>query len=165
MTKHRKQWLHNRDLLAHLDHRFPDWAVTAAFYAALHAIDVLLEHDKVSPVPTSHEQRRGVLQGNNRYKEIFRCFDPLYGLSRTVRYMAEPAQWVPWDEIDSKVLRRFLYPIEKSVRKLSGGDELPLVSMQRRPPVTASASAGPGSTGEPIPARDLAPARSPSGPA
>jgi len=43
---------------------------------------------------------------------------PLYTLSRTVRYLAAPGQWVPSEKIDKEVFGRFLAPIELSVQKL-----------------------------------------------
>jgi len=45
----------------------------------------------------------------------------LYGLSRTVRYMADPSRWVPLADIETQVLGH-LYKVEKSVQKLMGKD-------------------------------------------
>lgn len=124
VTGHRTQWLHNRALLARLPATYPDWIITVAFYTALHAVDALLAHDRITGV-VSHETRNAVLRSTNRYLAIWRAYQPLYTLSRTVRYMAEPAQWVPHAAITSDVFRRYLYPVEQSVQRLTG-DATPL---------------------------------------
>lgn len=130
---HLKQWNHNRDFLAQIDPRFPDWAVTVIFYTALHAIDALLKHDKV-PRITTHVTRNQVLVEINRYSKIWENFQPLYGLSQTVRYMADPDRWVTWEDIRSQVITRYLLPIEASVRKLGKFDsslpDMPLVMQE-----------------------------------
>jgi len=89
--------------------------VTATFYSALHAIDALLAHDN-NPV-TNHERRNRVLRQTNKYLAINQAFLPLCGLSRTVRYLARPEQWVSFAKIESGVLP-YLYKIENSVFKL-----------------------------------------------
>ena len=89
------------------------------FYTALHAIDSLLKHDDVKGV-VSHNARNATLIKTNRYAQIWRHFQPLYDLSRTVRYLAKPGRWVSWDKIEVDVVKRYLYPIEKSVQKLIG---------------------------------------------
>jgi hypothetical protein len=119
--KHIQQWEHNRKLLALLPPEFPDWLVTCAFYVALHSVDALLAFDKVQRV-TSHESRNKVLMHTNRYGAVTKAYMPLYGLSRTVRYLADPASWVPLAEIEKNVIHRYLYPIEKSVQGLMGVD-------------------------------------------
>lgn len=116
---HIQQWKHNRKLLAHLPPAYPDWIVTVTFYVALQAVDALLAHDKVKRV-NSHEDRNGVLMATNRYQHIWKKYSPLHSLSRTVRYLANPADWVPVADIDANVWNRYLYPIENSVQKLLG---------------------------------------------
>jgi hypothetical protein len=96
---------------------YSDWIVTATFYVALHTVDSLLEFDNVDRVH-SHETRNCVLTGTNRYMVIWRTYQPLHDLSRKIRYMADPQEWVPPSLIDKQVLRRYLYPIEKSVKNL-----------------------------------------------
>lgn len=114
---HIRQWKHNRDFLGLIPPDYPDWLVTVTFYVALHAVDALLAHDGVTGV-TSHDDRKRVLIYTNRYAGIQRSFLPLYDLSRTVRYLADPAKWVPSDRIQKDVIGRYLYPIEKSVQTL-----------------------------------------------
>jgi hypothetical protein len=116
---HIDQWKHNRAFLATIAPAYPDWLVTVAFYVALHAVDALLAHDKVSGV-TSHDGRNRTLMNTNRYAQIWKHYQTLYDLSRTVRYLAAPAKWIPADQVDAQVLRRNLYPIERSVEKLMG---------------------------------------------
>jgi len=115
---HLNQWRHNRTFLESIDPAYPDWLVTASFYTALHVVDALLLHDHVTSV-TSHDTRNRILGQTNRYKKINSHFYPLYDLSRTVRYLADHQQWVPFSKIESEVFKRFLYPSETSVRKLA----------------------------------------------
>lgn len=149
---HIEQWKHNRSLLSAIPAEYPDWIVTVTFYTALHAVDALLAHDRVTV--TSHETRNGVLIRTNRYLALNRSYLPLHGLSRTVRYLANPAQWVPRDEVEQNVIRRYLYPIEKSVQNLLGQDlKLPKVSLSA--PIAAPPTAAPA------PAPSTPPAPSP----
>jgi hypothetical protein len=103
--------------------------VVVAFYAALHAVDTLLAHDQVRGI-VSHQARNEVLARTNRYAAIWRAYHPLYSLSRTVRYLANPQDWISADDVTSKLHVRYLYPIEKSVQRRLG-DEVDL------PPVAA----------------------------
>jgi hypothetical protein len=120
IQSHIQQWKHNRAFLLTIAPEYPDWLVTAAFYVALHAVDALLASDKISP--TTHAFRNSVLLKTNRYTEIRRGYMPLYNLSQTVRYLADPGQWIPADRIQPDVIQRCLSPIEKSVQKLIGQD-------------------------------------------
>lgn len=117
LQAHLRQWTHNRKFLESIQPDYPDWIVTVAFYVALHAIDAILVHDKV-PGIISHAARNDVLMRTNRYEKIFRAYQPLYALSQTVRYLADPSKWVLAEEIEGNVLRRYLYPIEASVFNL-----------------------------------------------
>jgi hypothetical protein len=114
---HINQWKHNREFIGHIDPGFPDWAVTVVFYAALHAVDSLLKHDKVLGV-VSHDARNRTLMLTNRYAKIWELYQPLFNLSRTVRYLANPAKWVAWGSIENQVIRRYLYGLESSVQGL-----------------------------------------------
>lgn len=116
MESHLTQWRHNRAFLRTVKPEFPDWAVTVAFYTAVHAIDALFSHDNLSVV--NHLDRNGKLQNNNRYSKLWTHYYPLWTLSRTVRYFGDPALWVAWPDIHQQVIVRSLYPIEKSVGRL-----------------------------------------------
>lgn len=118
---HIAQWKHNRDFLARTSLQFHDWIVTITFYTALHAVDVLLIHDNVSGIH-SHDTRNTTLARTNRCKQINQHYKPLYGLARTVRYLADPRKWVPPEEVEFRVIKGYLYPIEESVQKLIGQD-------------------------------------------
>jgi uncharacterized membrane protein YecN with MAPEG domain len=98
---------------------FPDWIVTVGFYVALHAVDALLQHDNVRGI-VSHETRNDTLKQVNRYRFIYIAYRPLYDLSRRVRYLANPTDWVPSALIEKQVLAKNLYPIEQSVTRLTG---------------------------------------------
>src|ERR1035437_4117306 len=90
---HINQWTHNRKFIETINPEYCDWIVTVTFYSALHAVDALLLDDKVTV--TSHDSRNRILSQTNRYKKINSAYYPLYDLSRTIRYVADQAQWVP----------------------------------------------------------------------
>jgi len=121
--KHIEQWKHNRAFLATISAEYPDWVVTAAFYAALHAIDALLTFDGV-PAIVSHDARNRTLRQTNRYQKLYKAYEPLYSLSRTVRYLAEPRKWIAAAEIPTRVFT-LLHEIETSVFKLTKADITP----------------------------------------
>lgn len=132
MDKHIAQWKHNRELLHQLPLSHPDWIVTVVFYTALHAIDALLRFDEV-PAVTDHANRMRALTRANRYRKVYQHFHTLYTLSRTVRYMADPAAWIPPGDVNDNVLKRHLYPIENSVQKLMKTDlSLPLIVLKEK---------------------------------
>jgi hypothetical protein len=140
--EHIQQWKHNRAFLTELPPSYPDWLVTVAFYAALHAVDSILAHDRVARI-NSHDARNDVLYRTNRYSAIQLKYQPLYTLSRTVRYLANPSAWVAADQVQKNVVERYLYPVERSVQRLMGTD-LGLPSLTLRTPA-ASPSTGLGS--------------------
>lgn len=116
-SSHLQQWKHNRDFLPHIPSSYTDWIVTVVFYTALHAVDALLAADKV-PRIIDHHARNAVLMNTNKYLRIWKCYSPLYSLSRTVRYLADPISWVSFSQVQEQVFARYLYPIEKSVKGL-----------------------------------------------
>jgi len=115
---HLTQWKHNRSLIERIPVQYVDWIVTVAFYSALYAVDALFIHDRMRS-PTSHTDRISILQNTNKYSYIRDRFLPLYSLSRTVRYMADPVRWVPLEKVTTEVFSR-LYGIEASVQKFMG---------------------------------------------
>jgi hypothetical protein len=116
-SNHLQQWKHNRAFLAWIPSDFSDWFITATFYTALHAVDVLLRADGV-PRATSHQSRNAILRETKRYESIWKRYRPLYDLSQSVRYLAAPKTWISYQQADSLILARYLYPIESSVKKL-----------------------------------------------
>ncbi len=144
-SAHRRQWKHNRGFLGSIPADYPDWIVTVAFYTALHAVDTLLAADKVSSV-ISHGTRNAVLMNTNRYKSIYSAYHPLYGLSRTVRYLADPAKWVSVEDIERHVLKGHLYRIERSVLKLlDDGTTLDAIAIAPKTAETQAESTSPAS--------------------
>jgi hypothetical protein len=128
VESHINQWKHNREFLALIPALYSDWQMTVIFYVAVHAVDTLLAFDKI--FPTSHEFRNGVLYRTNRYAEIRKSYGPMYNLARDIRYLADPKSWLPPEKIQAEVVMRHLYPIEKSVQKLTGKDlALPLITL------------------------------------
>lgn len=129
LEKHIQQWMHNRSFLSTISLKYPDWIVTVAFYVALHAVDSLLTHDKVERI-TNHEARNDVITRTNKYSKIKSKYLPLYDLSRTVRYLADPSSWVRPEDLEKYVIREFLSPIEKSVQNLMSRDlKLPAITL------------------------------------
>ncbi len=116
-SSHLKQWKHNRDFIPLVPPTHADWLVTVTFYTALHAVDALLNSDNV-PRLTSHDARNSVLMKTTVYQKIWKHYSPLYSLSRAVRYLAEPDLWIDYFKAEEQILRRCLYPIEKSVKGL-----------------------------------------------
>jgi hypothetical protein len=137
---HIDQWKHNRAFLETIKPEFSDWLVTVTFYTALHAVDTLLAHDKITP--TNHDHRNAALLRTNRYKHICSFYMPLFSLCRTIRYLESPGTWVPFEEVEKNVIERYLYPIERSVQKLiQRGFDFPKVNL-----LSASAQPSPAIT-------------------
>lgn len=132
---HIRQWLHNRALAEKIPASHPDWIVTVAFYSAVHAIDAALAHDGI--FVCNHETRFKAIASTNRMKKIGLLYHPLYNLSRTVRYTADPNLWIPAAAIEKQIIRQYLLPIETSVVNLmSRSISLPPLNMSHL--VTAS---------------------------
>ncbi len=138
---HIAQWKHNRDFLAQVPPQYSDWLVTVSFYVALHAVDALLAVDKVTRV-NSHDARNEVLAKTNRYSAIWKLYRPLFDLSRTVRYLADPVRWVPATTIEKEVIKRYLYPIERAAQGLMKMD-LKLSAIVLRPPSPTDSPSSP----------------------
>lgn len=129
--QHIDQWMHNRQLLPLLPATHHDWIATVAFYTALHAVDAAIAFHGVEDI-TDHGARKHILIKTNTLKQVCRHFLPLYDISRTVRYMADPTSWIRPDRIDAEILAGHLYPIEQSVCKLIGQQlDLPLIQLQK----------------------------------
>ncbi|MGF1634126.1 MAG: hypothetical protein ACFCVE_09785 [Phycisphaerae bacterium] len=113
---HVSQWLHNRSLLSIIPLTHHDWLITVAFYTALQAVDALLAHDGIEV--SRHDARLSALKNGRRYERVYRSYKPLYDLAYTTRYSAQPGLWVAREDVDAKVLRHLLYPLEQSIRNL-----------------------------------------------
>ena len=129
VDQHIAQWRHNRQFLATIDPAYPDWIVTAAFYAALHAVDALLVHDRVAV--EDHAARNATLFRVRRYQKVNLHYRQLYKASQAARYNADPAAWVPTDRLRRDMIERELYPLERSVQKLLARDlQLPALHLR-----------------------------------
>jgi len=118
-TSHLEKWRHNRRFLAVIPDEFSDWIVIVAFYAAIHCVEALFEHDK-NPPATSHDVRNRILKSTNRYKHIWKHFRPLWDASMGVRYYIGPSVWIDASNAKVVFVQRHLYEVEKSAFKLQG---------------------------------------------
>ena len=119
---HLTQWQHNRNFITRIPPEYPDWIATVAFYAALQIIDALLAKQRISGV-INHDTRNEVLRKTHNYSQIWKHYQPLFNLPRTVRYLADPTAWIPVTNLESQVFPR-LYEIEKSVLGLMGRPDM-----------------------------------------
>ena len=127
-SDHRNRWFHNRAFVGTINDAYCDWILTAAFYAAVHAVETLVAHDGL-PNHTSHEARNQTLQKTNKYKQIWKHYHTLYNVSLTTRYHCSPDTWISAEQIKKKLIPSYLYPVEKSVQKLLGdAEKLPVVT-------------------------------------
>ena len=122
-------------LLADVDNH-PEWAVTVAFYKAVHIVEAVFAHEK-GWHSNSHSWRLDVLKEQLNYKPIFKPFRTLYSLSRTARYLEDSsgsgsyssfADRMPSQKIQEKVVNGLLKTVEdNSLRFLSDGSKSSLV--------------------------------------
>lgn len=128
MNRHLRQWKHNRSFLQSISREYHDWIITASFYTALHAVDTLLASRKDEA--QSHSSRNDKLARTNSYSKIYKHDRPLYELSRSIRYLAMPQRWVSYENIEPKVIKGMLYPIEQSVIKLANLNDIDLTPIK-----------------------------------
>jgi hypothetical protein len=117
IDEHLEQWQHNRKFLQDISPEFPDWIVTASLYVAIHAVEALLTADGAK-ARSRHQDRLEILQSEPRYQRIYQSFHVLYNLAHVTRYSAKPGRWMPSQDIEQKVIRDAIYPIEASVKRL-----------------------------------------------
>jgi hypothetical protein len=116
-AQHHAQWQHNRGFIKSIDEKYCDWVVTAMFYTAVHAVQLLLEHDNVRGV-IGHTGRNQILKKVSRYREIWNNYRPLFDAARASRYDCAPG-WIPIEDV-KRQLAPYLYRLETSVTRLSG---------------------------------------------
>jgi len=144
---HLAQWKHNRDFLQDISPAFPDWMVNASLYLSIHAIEALLTADGTK-ARSRHQDRFEILQSEKRYEHIHENFKVLYDLCHVTRYSANPKRWIPPERVEKEVVKRFVYAIEGSVRKLLAAAKPP-VEMPHLPDIkirTAPKAADPPPT-------------------
>lgn len=113
------KWLHNRQFVAQIPDDYADWIVTAMFYTALHAVEVLFAHDHTR-AHANHTERNQTLKRIRRYEKIWLNYRPLLDASRTARYdVNAPSSWLPVADVKSHLAQK-LYNVERSVLKLTG---------------------------------------------
>lgn len=128
VDRHVAQWIHNRDLISRLPVSHPDWIVTVVFYTAVHAVDAALAYDDVAA--WNHDTGFRAIGSNNRLSKVRNLYHAMYNMSRTVRYSANPSEWVPLADIEHRVVRGHLLPLEHSIAKLIGRDlQLPSIDL------------------------------------
>ncbi len=82
-TDHRHQASHNQIFLDSIDQAiFPDWAVTAAFYKAVHVVQTLLV--RKGQRSDGHRERNAILK--RKFATVWSHYRPLYNQSRVARY-------------------------------------------------------------------------------
>ena len=80
----------NEQLARYLEDGYPDWALTALFYAALHWVDAALDGlDGQSVHPRSHRERDRLVTTNRSLASIERDCFVLKDLSIAARYDVE----------------------------------------------------------------------------
>ncbi len=144
IEEHLDQWQHNRAFIQTVEPAYADWIVTAALYLTLHAVEALLTADQAKP-RSSHRDRLIILQGEQRYLKIYQAFRLLYDLAHVTRYSAQRHRWISADQVERRVIRDLVYPIEASVRKLLAASQPPIatpphtpIKLRPQPPTTAA---------------------------
>jgi hypothetical protein len=117
VDEHIAQWNHNRKFLQDISPEFPDWIITAALYPSVHAVEALLTADGARQ-RSSHKDRLQILQSEKRYEKIYRSFRIVHDLAHVTRYSAQPSRWISESEIEQRIIRGHVYPIEASVKSL-----------------------------------------------
>ena len=83
-TEHQAQAEHNHRFIESLDAtRFPDWVITAAFYEAVHLVEMLFVHQGIRG-SRGHVPRNNMLKRD--HPKIWKDYRPLYAFSRLTRY-------------------------------------------------------------------------------
>ncbi len=113
--QHRKKADSNRRFLEsiHLD-EFPDWVVVAAFYTAVHLVE-LLRAAGGEGHSTAHDDRLAYVQ--HRHPDIHTAYHVLQNASMLARYQSRAeffAQFQP-EDVREKIVDRYLSEIERYV--------------------------------------------------
>jgi hypothetical protein len=113
--QHRKKAESNRKFLDSISlEEFPDWVVVAAFYTAVHWIELLRARDGDGH-STAHEDRLAYVQHN--HPDIHTSYHILQNASMLARYQSRAeffAQFQP-EDVTEKIVGRYLREIENYV--------------------------------------------------
>ncbi len=123
-ANHHRKWERNRAFLATIPQEHCDWAVTVAFYTALHAAEVLFAFDKIAP-HSSHLNRDDTL-ALSRYETIRTSYKVLKNASRVARYECQPSSAFKAGHVSTILIARHLWTVEQFVQSE--------VDPQRKPP-------------------------------
>ena len=106
------------------------WITIAAFYKALHTVEILFQSGKPSPRPNGcqgHEDRRTALLSNNRYLHIYKNYDALKKASSVARYLEVHGHmyesfgdYMTPQVVEATILKHYLIQVENSVANLLG---------------------------------------------
>lgn len=85
----------NHDLAGMLhnngDTRFYGWAIVSLFYAALHAIEMIIDERHITPAVT-HTDRRSIIRNSANLRPCYKSYDSLYQSSKVYRYDCQIAR-------------------------------------------------------------------------
>ena len=118
----REKYQHNLRFFETInDPAFPDWAATAAFYAALQLVEILLDR-KSTRDHSSHAARNRILQETRSVQNIWRNYKPLYEASVAARYIdlggvSYPRfeEWMTLEVVRKQLVNRNLREVRRSV--------------------------------------------------
>ena len=107
---------------------FAEWITTVAFYKALHIVEAIFARDKDTVHGRDHGIRANFLKSNNRYRNIWKHYRPLWAASTVARYLQDSigtnreytsfSQYLSPERVESEILGHRLHQIEKSAKKL-----------------------------------------------
>jgi hypothetical protein len=118
-------------LLQDIETHLP-WVGTVAFYKALHVVEAALDAGFGTHMP-DHTSRYRFLANENRLKNVFKHYYPLYMMSQKARYLSNCAGKVRFvDHVDANdmintYLKHHLLQVEQSAAKFLKGT--PLISV------------------------------------
>lgn len=112
-----------------------EWAVTVAFYKALHIVEASLATKQPGCVEHTddHKSRNRLLKTTIRFQHIWKMYRPLFEASLIARYLRENEngptyevfdKFMPREAIERLVIRHYLAQIEKSAIVLTGDPHL-----------------------------------------
>lgn len=103
-----------------------EWITTIAFYKALHIIEAVFYNQKSIRHGHNHEDREQYLKRDNKFKNIFKHYRPLWAASTVARYLEDQSRkkdygtfhdYLPIENIEPEILNHRLRQIEKTAKK------------------------------------------------
>ena len=100
---------------------YHDWAVTAAFYVAVHVAEAVFASLRTEfPHSSSREGREHVLKREKRLTKIWRHYRPIQSAATIARYLGAQDTFDAYatpDEVKAKLLQHHLVSLLKSASK------------------------------------------------